>query len=101
MEYILQYFQKPENGILGVLVIILILVVLWQQGRLDKKDELINKLQTEIKNSADVYTDKYVDTVKEVVGTQKDVISALNLLQRSVDALSSGFQSFLNGRSNK
>ena len=92
------YFADPQNGILGIIVIALGFVIWWQQRRIDKKEDLIETLQKELGAAADSYTKNYIETVKEVVTTQKDTTSALNLLQRSIDSLTSGFQSFINRR---
>jgi len=98
MERVIEYFADPQNGILGIIVIALGFVIWWQQRRIDKKEDLIETLQKELGAAADSYTKNYIETVKEVVTTQKDTTSALNLLQRSIDSLTSGFQSFINGR---
>lgn len=97
-DKIADYFLQPQNGVLGVIVVILILIVVWQQKRLDKKDALVADLQEKRKIDVDTYTKNYTDMAKEAVGTQKDSTNAINLLQRSVDSLTAGFQSFMNGK---
>ena len=90
MDKIIDYFLQPQNGILGIIVIVLGFVIWWQQRRLDKKDDQVLLLQQELKNASDSYTKNYINTVKDVVTTQKDSINSINLLQRSIDSLTNG-----------
>lgn len=85
MDQITSYFA--QQGVLGIVIVMLIGVVIWQQRRLDSKDKSIGDLQDKRKLEADAFTDIYVATTKEMVGTQKDSLNAINLLQRSVEAL--------------
>lgn len=73
----------------------LVAVVLWQQKRIDGKDKIINELQDKRKADVDAYTASYVATTKEMVGTQKDGLNALNLMQRSVDNLATALQGII------
>lgn len=95
MEIIIDYFSQPQNGILGILVIMLIGVVLWQQRRMDKKDTLINDLLEKRVSDANTFRDGYVDTTREIVGIQKDNLNAINLLQRSIDAIAQTLQNIV------
>lgn len=65
---------------------------------MDKKEDQVTSLQAELKTAADSYTKTYIETVKEVVSSQKDTTNAVNLMQRSLDALSNGFQTLINGK---
>lgn len=98
MEAIIEYFLKPENGILGIIIVMLISVIVWQQKRLDNKDKIVNDLQEKRKADTDAYTKSYTDTIKEVIITTKDAVNTTNLLQHSVDSLAQGFQTFINGK---
>lgn len=100
IERVIEFFAQPQNGILGIIVIVMGWVVWWQQNRIDKKDDQINALQKQLKDDADGNSNKYVETVKEVIGTQKDSVNAITLLQRSIDALTTSFQTFINGKGN-
>ena len=91
MDSLTAYFA--QQGVLGVIIIMLITVVLWQQKRIDKKDTQINELQDKRKADTDAYTVSYVATTREMVGTQKDNLNALTLLQRSVDSLANAIGS--------
>lgn len=99
MDRVIDYFLQPENGILGVLIVILILVIIWQQRKLDKKEVEISDLQEKRKSDTDVYTKSYTDIAKEQVATARDNINTINLLQRSIDSLTTVLQSFINGKS--
>lgn len=93
MDIITPYFA--QQGILGIIIIMLVAVVLWQQKRIDGKDKIINELQDKRKADVDAYTASYVATTKEMVGTQKDGLNALNLMQRSVDNLATALQGII------
>lgn len=88
-----------QQGILGVIVVVLAsvlsAVIIWQQRRIDKKDELIKQLQDQRILDADKYTSNYIAIAKETVATSKDHSSALSLLQRSVDGLTNGLTKLL------
>lgn len=94
-----QYFL--QQGILGVIIVVMGAVIVWQQKRSDKKDVKIDELQDKLKSQADMYAATYVATTKEVVGTQHDNINATNLLQKSFETFVTSFQSFINGRGAK
>ena len=98
MQQIIDYFIQPQIAPIGIFVIILIGVIVWQQKRSDKKDDQITNLQNQLQSVSDGYAKSYIDTVREVVATQKDSVNAVNLLQRSFDQLMSAVQSFINGR---
>lgn len=95
MDEITSYFAK--QGILGIVVVMLIGVIVWQQKRIDAKDLQINDLQNKRKQDADGYTSSFTATTREMVAAQKDGVNAINLLQRSVESLTSIVQSFING----
>ena len=94
METINNYFL--QQGILGVIIVMLIGVVIWQQKRIDIKDKQIIDLQDKRVADTNGYTNSYALATKEMVGTSKDIVNAVNLLQRSVDALATAFQGFIN-----
>lgn len=96
MEVITDYFL--QQGILGVIIVGLIAVILWQQRRIDQKDVLIGELQEKRKADTDIYTKSYTDVVKEQIGAQKDSINTLNLLQQSVNSMATALSNLLNGK---
>lgn len=49
MEQIIDYFLQPQNGILGVFVVILILVVVWEEREKSNLRKEIKELSTELK----------------------------------------------------
>lgn len=93
MDAFTSYFA--QQGILGIIIIMLVGVVLWQQKRIDGKDKIINEIQDKRKNDVDAYTASYIATTREMVGTQKDSLNALILLQRSVDNLANAWQGII------
>ena len=96
MDKIIDYFLQPQNGVLGIIVVVQGFVVLWQQKRLDSRDKMITDLQEKRKADTDAYTKSYTDTIREVVAAMKDGSSTSALLQRSIDALVQSFQAFIN-----
>lgn len=98
MEQIVEYFLRPENGVLGVIIVILIGVVIWQQRQLNDYRGEVRELQEKRKADTDAYTKSYTEIAMEQVATSRDSINTINLLQRSVDALATAVQSFINGR---
>ena len=96
MVEVTEYFF--QQGILGVIIVGLITVILWQQKRIDKKDQSIGDLQEKRKNDTDVYTKSYTDVVKEQIVAQKDSVNTLNLLQQSVNSMADALSKLLNGK---
>lgn len=90
-----------QQGIYGIIILALGTVILWQQKRIDKKDDQYDALQDKRKADADSFTKTYVETTKEVVTSQTNNTNAVNLLQKSVETLVTGFQNFMNGRGKK
>lgn len=93
-ETIAAYFEN--QGLLGIVILMLISVVIWQQKRIDEKDAQITELQAKRIEDINAYTDNYTTTTREMIGAAKDNLSALNLLQRSVDQLANALQNLLN-----
>jgi len=93
MDIITPYFA--QQGLLGIVIIMLVGVVLWQQKRIDGKDKIINDIQDKRKADVDTYTASYISTTREMVGTQKDSLNAITLLQRSVDNLANALQGII------
>ena len=56
MEQITNYFLRPENGIQGIIIVVLGTIVVWQQRRLDSKDKQIGELQNQRIADTNVYT---------------------------------------------
>lgn len=98
MEQIINYFLRPENGIQGIIIVALGTIIVWQQKRMDSKDKQITELQNQRIADTNVYTAKFTDVTKEVVGATRDSINTINLLQRSIDSLAQAFQAFINGK---
>ena len=90
MDAFTSYFA--QQGILGIIILMLVAVLLWQQKRIDGKDRVINEIQDKRKADVDAYTASYIATTREMVGTQKDALNALNLMQRSLDNLANAMQ---------
>ena len=97
MDTISSYFL--QQGVLGVIIVMLIGVIVWQQKRIDIKDKQIVDLQDKRVSDTNAYTASYTATTKEMVGTTRDSLNALNLMQRSIDSLATALQSLLNGKS--
>lgn len=97
MEAVIEYFLRPENGILGIIVVMLLGVVIWQQRKLDTKEKEITDLHKLRKADADSYTSSYTAVAKEQVAATRDNINTVNLLQRSIDSLATALQAFING----
>lgn len=89
------YFS--QQGILGIIIIMLMGVIVWQQWRIDGKDTRINELQDKRKTDTDVYTKSYTDVVKEQIATQKDIVHAQTLIQKSLDSMALALNSLVNG----
>ncbi len=87
-----------QQGILGVIIVGLIAVVLWQQRRIDQKDSSISELQEKRKTDTDSYTKSYTEVVREQIVTQKDSVNTLNLLQQSVNSMADALSTLVNGR---
>lgn len=94
MDSITTYYLT--QGVLGVTVVALIFVIVWQQKRIDSKDKQIAELQDKRIIDTNIYTQNYVETTKSVVVSTKDSIATINLLQRSIDSLATAFQSYVN-----
>lgn len=90
MDNVTTYYLT--QGVLGVTVVALTLVIVWQQRRVDSKDKQISDLQEKRISDTNQYTQGYTSTIREVVAVAKDNTAATNLLQKSVDALASGFE---------
>jgi hypothetical protein len=87
-----------QQGILGIVILILMGVAVWQQRRIDKKDIQITDLQDKRITDSNQYTSNYISIARESVETSKDNLSALSLLQRSVDTLATSLQKLLDNK---
>lgn len=90
MDTITTYFAT--QGILGIIAVMFIGVIVWQQKRIDSKDKQITDLQNQRIIDANQYSSNYISIAKETVETSKDNLNALSLLQRSVDSLTTVLQ---------
>lgn len=95
MDTITSYFA--QQGVLGIIIIMAVAVIVWQQKRIDAKDKQICDLQEKRKSDTDTYTQSYIQTTKEMVVAQRDSINTLNIFQKSIDAIASTLQLVLNG----
>lgn len=93
MEAIISYFS--QQGVLGIVIIMLVSVIVWQQKRIDLKDKQIYDLQEKRKTDTDAYTASYTLVAKEQIGTQRDSVNSLNLLQRSIDSIANALQNII------
>lgn len=98
MEAVIEYFLQPQNGIMGIIIIVLGSLLVWQQRRMDGKDKQITDLQNQRVTDTNSYTEKYTEIAKEAVTAIKDSVSNTNLLQRSLDSLAQAFNTFVNGK---
>ena len=96
MEAVITYFT--QQGVLGIVIVMMMAVIAWQQKRIDAKDKQISELQDRRIEDTNGYTASYTQTTREMVATTKDSINALNLLQRSIDSLATAVQSWINGK---
>ncbi len=87
-----------QQGVLGIIVLMLIGVVVWQQKRIDNKDKQITELQDKRKADTDGYTASYTATIRDMIIASKDSLNAANLLQRSVDSLAAALQSLMSNK---
>lgn len=53
MDKIVEYFLQPQNGILGVFVVILLLVVVWEEKQKSELRKEIKELSQELKDLAE------------------------------------------------
>lgn len=90
MEIFSNYFA--QQGILGIIILMLIGVVAWQQKRIDTKDKAIADLQEKRKTDTDQYTASYTATTRELVATTRDSVNALNLMQSSINSIANALQ---------
>ena len=95
MEDIIKYFT--QQGTLGVVIAMLVYVVIWQQKRIDSKDNQITDLQDKRKLDTDNYTQSYTAIIKESITMQKDNLNSNNLMRNSLDNLIQIVQTFING----
>jgi hypothetical protein len=83
----------PENyflqqGILGIIIVVLAGVIVWQQRRLDKKDVDIKKLYESIDT---VQEKRLVDNEKHItniVGLGERLVTSIDAVQKSIDGVS-------------
>lgn len=94
MDSLTNYYLT--QGVLGVTVVALILVVVWQQRRIDSKDKQITDLQDKRKSDTDSYTASYTAIIKENIGAQKDSNNAQVITQNALNSLVTAVQAFIN-----
>lgn len=93
MDTITSYFA--QQGILGIIILMTIGIIVWQQKRIDNKDKQITDLQDKRLVDSNSYSQNYIQIAKEVVGTTRDSVNASSLLQKSVDGLTGSIQTLL------
>lgn len=89
-------WEFARQGLGYLIAGILAFVIVWQQKRIDSKDKQITDLQDKGIIRADSYTTSYTNTIKEVVAASKDNATAVSLLQKSVDTLTTAVQNWIN-----
>lgn len=83
------------QGVLGVTVVVLIGVIIWQQRRIDTKDKQIFELQNLRIADSNQYSSTYIAIAKEGVETSKDQATAFNVLQTGVKDLANVVQKLI------
>jgi len=96
MDPITTYFAT--QGILGVIILMLIAVVIYQQRKNDAQFKQITELQDKRIADANQYTANYIVVAKEVVETSKDHLISLTFLQKAVDSLAVSMQKLLDNK---
>jgi len=85
MDVITNYFA--QQGLLGIIIIMLIGVVIWQQRRLDKKDEEIKIMN----QAVNVVQEKRINDLAQgqaaFIGLGKDLVNANGSIQKSLDTI--------------
>lgn len=97
MDQITSYFA--QQGVLGIMVIMLIGVIIWQQKRNDNLSRQVDELQNKRIADTNNFTNGYTEISKEMVAAGKDTVNTLNLLQRSVDTMLGSLQNLLQKKS--
>lgn len=87
MEPIINYFLQPQNGILGIIVLVLGGVVLWEEKQKADLRKEIKELYEKRKTDSDTFTASYTAVAKEQVASTRDSINTIALLQKSIDSL--------------
>lgn len=85
LERILDYFFG--QGIYGVIIVILILVLLWLQKRNDEQAKEIKSLNEKLVISAEKRVEDQKQTGEKFITLGKDLVSGNESLQRSVDGI--------------
>jgi len=93
MESVTSYFI--QQGVLGVIIVMLIGVVIWQQRRIDNKDIQITELQDKRVSDTNAFTNGYTEISKTMVASGKDTVNTLNVLQKSIDTMFNALQTLL------
>lgn len=96
METITNFFAN--QGILGIVILMLIAVVIWQQRRIDSKDTQITELQNKRVSDTNGFTTSYTQTIREITTATRDSVNAQVLLQKSIDSIAQAFNNFLNNK---
>jgi hypothetical protein len=96
MEIFITEFARQGLGYL--ISVLLSGVIIWQQRRIDAKDEQITELQDKRILDTNQYTGSYTGTIKEMISSGRDTLNAINLLQRSVDSLANSLSALLERR---
>lgn len=83
MEQVISYFL--DQGLLGVIIVMLIGVIVWQQKRLDKKDEEIKLANQGINVVQEKRITDSQQNITSFVGLGKDLVNASSSIQKSID----------------
>jgi ferric iron reductase protein FhuF len=96
MEIITNFLAT--QGVLGIVILMLIPVVIYVVKDNKRLYARIDELQDKRKIDSDGYTSTYVATTKEMIGTQRDALNAINILQKSVETIATALQALINSR---
>lgn len=103
MDQLLAYFLKPENGILGVLVVILASVIIWEEKQKINLREENKELATELKNLAEKRVadlERIKDTdfalLEKIRATESDKSDKIKEMVSSVLSITQNLQTLFN-----
>lgn len=76
-----------QQGILGIIIVVLGGVILWQQRRLDKKDSEIKELYKSIDNVQEKRLTDNEKHITNIITLGQGLTGAIGSVQKSIDAV--------------